>query len=72
MANVLFIFPLPPWRQFIAEIFDDGIIEKYGRDDLFDVFLATKLVTLVKACEWDVVIVANNADCCCTIRSGLD
>ena len=29
----------------------DGAIEKYGRADLYEVFLATRPVTLVKACK---------------------
>ena len=42
--------PLPR-RQFILEVLGDGAIEKYGRDDLHDVFLAIKPVSLVKACK---------------------
>ena len=32
----------------------DGAIEKYGRDDLYDVFLAMEQWNFVKACKWPV------------------
>ena len=33
------------------EVLGDGAIEKYGCDDLYEVFLATTLSRFVKACE---------------------
>ena len=40
-----------PRRQFILEVLGDGAIEKYGRDDLYDVFLTTEQWNFVKACK---------------------
>lgn len=41
---------LPLW-QFVLEVLGDGAIKKYGRADLYEVFLAINPLTLVKACE---------------------
>lgn len=53
-------------RQFVLEVFDDGAIEKYGRDDLHEVFLAIKPFSLIKACKWSLLFVSQKADLCTT------
>ena len=47
----LSMYALLPLWQFILEVLGDGAIEKYGRDDLYDVFLATEEWNFVKACK---------------------
>ena len=42
---------LPTRWQFILEVLGDGAIEKYGREDLYDVFLANEEFNFVKACK---------------------
>lgn len=39
--------------QYILEVLGDGAIERYGRDDLYDVFRAIMPFGLFKACESD-------------------
>lgn len=59
---MVYVFSLPPRRQSILEVLDDGSVEKYGRDDLYDVFLAIKPFGLIKACKWGAMFVSQNAD----------
>ena len=51
MFDGLLVFSIPPWWQFVLEVFGDAAIDKYGRDDLQDVFLAITHVSLAKACK---------------------
>ena len=54
MHSSLLVLPmsgLPTRWQFILEVLGDGAIEKYGREDLYDVFLANEEFNFVKACK---------------------
>ena len=46
---------LPRQWQFILEVLGDGAIEQYGREDLYEVFLATISWKGLKACTWHKV-----------------
>lgn len=53
-------------RQLIMEVLGDGAIEKYGRDDLYEVVLDIKPFSLIKACKWSLLSVSQDADLCGT------